>query len=90
MSRPPGGFRGWLDDPLRDPATAAEQVDDEPLERYYQQRAGDVRRRLAEDAPTDPRLLARLQRDLAAWERAIAAETVADHWASGEGDRKLF
>lgn len=40
--------------------------------------------------PTDPALLARLQRDRAYWQGLIEATTIDDHWHTGAGDRTLF
>lgn len=92
MGRTRGGYRGWMDDPLVDPAEVTDEdlADDEPVIEYMRQQANKLERQLASDPPTDPVLRQRLERELDAWRRSIEAETTSEHWTSGEGDRKLF
>lgn len=88
-----GGYRSRHEHVLgrRDDGLTEEDVaEDEPLEVHCRRQADQLRRRLATAPPTDPELAARLHRDLQHWERLAAAATVEAHWASGEGDRKLF
>lgn len=72
---------------LSDPTPDGEE---EPPAVYYRERTTAIAHQLEHAAPTDPALLERLRRDLAYWERLVAAEGLGGHWEAGEGDRSLF
>lgn len=64
--------------------------EEEPPATYFREQAAMRRHQLEHTPPTDPALIERMRRELVDWERKVAREELGDHWAAGEGDRKLF
>lgn len=62
----------------------------EPPATYFREQAAMIRHQLDFSPPTDPDHVERLQRDLAYWEKRVAAEEIGGHWEGGDGDRTLF
>lgn len=65
-----------------------DDLEDEPLEEYYQRQAAAAAAQLQH--VTDPTIRARLERDLSHWRSARARASLEQHWGAGTGDRPLF
>lgn len=65
-----------------------DDLDEEPLDEYYQRQASAAVAQL--EHVTDPTIRDRLESDLAHWLRLLAAASIDQHWDAGEGDRPLF
>ncbi|MCB9377123.1 MAG: hypothetical protein H6515_14810 [Microthrixaceae bacterium] len=60
------------------------------LAQHYTRMAQQLRDRLERDPPSDPTLRDRMAADVRRWQAWADHETAADHFAAGDGDRKLF
>lgn len=96
MTRPGWTGHSRFDDVGRDRApglTDEDLAEEEPIV-HWRRLADSYRTQLDQmtrpDSPRSPDVLARVRRDLAACERAIAHLELDDHWTSGAGDRRLF
>lgn len=57
---------------------------------YWSRRVDELQARIRDDPPTDPALLERLQRTLAAAHHELERSQLDQHWSGGDGDRRLF
>lgn len=90
MTRPGWSGHSRFDDVLAGEPGLEHDDLEEPADVFFRRQVGQLQLLLEHEPPTDPGLRSRLERDLAAAERALAAATIDAHWSSGEGDRKLF
>lgn len=67
-----------------------DEIELEPLEQYYARQADRIDAQLQHHPPTGPVLQERMRADAARWRAWASREAREDHWACGEGDRKLF
>ena len=89
--RPQGVRPRHLYNPLADEPELADEdrVDGEPLADYYEEEANQIQRELRNPDLTPDRRET-LLRHLGIWKGLWNRETIDAHWASGDGDRKLF
>lgn len=59
-------------------------------EAWFARQERAVAEQLDQHPPSDPALRARLERQRVAWGRMKRAAALSHHFATGEGDRKLF
>lgn len=91
MTRPGWSGHSRFDDVLAgEPSLEDDDLEEEPADVFFRRQVGQLQLLLEHEPPTDPGLRSRLERDLAAAERALAVSTIDQHWASGAGDRTLF